>query len=219
MTEFIDIPMPGWPLEFGEAGRPGVVLVHDRYGRLPYLESLGKALAGAGFRTVVPDLFSGLATVDDEGAAQLETGMDPGFALATLEDAILLARSPLGVNSGAPVAAVGFGLGGYLALRSAQAGLLDAVVSYCAVLGADDPGVIPCPVLVHEAEVSQGARQGSIDDFVGRLRETGTSVTMNHYPGTTETFSNTSLDGRYERVSAALAFSRTGQFLRKHLVE
>src|SRR6185436_7655115 len=56
MPEFVDIPSPGWPLEFGEPGRPAVVIVHDAYGRLPYLESYAKALAHQGFFVLVPDL-------------------------------------------------------------------------------------------------------------------------------------------------------------------
>ena len=69
MVEFVDIPSPGWPLTFGEEGRPGVVLVHDQYGRLPYLEAYATALADrGGFFVAVPDLFDGLATVEAEGA-------------------------------------------------------------------------------------------------------------------------------------------------------
>lgn len=129
MAEYIEIPSPGWPLEFGDPAAPGVVLVHDRYGRLPYLESLARALDKAGYHVLVPDLFAGVATVDDAGAAELEAGLDPGFALATLEDAIATTERPGGAPTGKRVAAVGFALGGYLALRSAQRGVLDAVVS------------------------------------------------------------------------------------------
>ena len=90
MPEFIDIPSPSWPLTFGTPGNPSVVVVHDSFGRLPYLESYAQALANRDFYVVVPDLFNGLATIDSEGADELRSAIDIGFALATLEDAVEL---------------------------------------------------------------------------------------------------------------------------------
>lgn len=58
-----------------------------------------------------------------------------------------------------------------------------------------------------------------MDDFVGRLRESGTPVAAHAYEDTTETFSNTSLEGRYDRQAAALAFARTAQFLQRQLID
>ena len=46
-------------------------------------------------------------------------------------------------------------MGGWLALGTATAGVLDAVVSYYAALGPDERAHIPCPVLLHLAEVDQ----------------------------------------------------------------
>ncbi|MES1170311.1 MAG: dienelactone hydrolase family protein, partial [Leifsonia sp.] len=71
MAELIPIPSPGIPLVLGAAGAPVVVLVHDGYGRLPWLTPYAEALATrGGFRVVVPDLYDGVAT-DDEREADI----------------------------------------------------------------------------------------------------------------------------------------------------
>src|SRR6188768_3907272 len=76
MAELIEIPSPGIPLYFGEVGNPVVLLVHDWYGRLPGLDDYAKALAHVGFRVVVPDLYSGVATLDADTAESLMQQLD-----------------------------------------------------------------------------------------------------------------------------------------------
>ncbi|NQX34879.1 dienelactone hydrolase family protein [Herbiconiux sp. VKM Ac-2851] len=221
MPEFVDIPSPGWPLQFGESGRPAVVIVHDAYGRLPYLEAYARALAGQGFFVVVPDLFDGVATTEPDGAAELEARLDPGFALATLDDAVALARTPEGAAEGSParVGLIGLGLGGRYALRLAQRGVADAVVAYYALLGDDEGGVIPAPVLLHRAEDTAWAGGADVDGFVSRLKEHGTPVTQHSYAGTTAGFANATVLPLVDRNAAALAFARSTYFLQAQLLD
>lgn len=217
MAEFVDIPSPGWPLEFGKHGdgRPAVVIVHDDYGRLPYLEAYATALAKQGFEVIVPDLFDGVATVDAEGARVLGERTDPGFALAALEDAVALGRG----HGAARMGIIGLGYGGRLALRLAQSGVLDAVVVYAAVLGDDEAGIIPCPVLIHRAEDPGWARGVDVDDFVSRLKEHGTPVTQHPYTGTAEGFANATVLPLLDKNAAALAFARSTYFLQAQLLD
>ncbi|MBF4572291.1 dienelactone hydrolase family protein [Herbiconiux sp. VKM Ac-1786] len=226
MPAFIDIPSPGWPLQFGEAGNPAVVIVHDAYGRLPYLEAYARALAGQGFFVVVPDLFDGVATIEADGAAELEGRLDPGFALATLDDAVALARTPDGPGTEADspadrarVGLIGLGLGGRYALRLAQRGSADAVVAYHALLGDDEGGVIPAPVLLHRAENTAWAGGVDVDGFVSRLKEHGTPVTQHSYAGTSAGFANATVLPLVDRNAAALAFARSTYFLQAQLLD
>ncbi|MFB2557191.1 dienelactone hydrolase family protein [Herbiconiux liangxiaofengii] len=226
MPEFIEIPSPGWPLQFGEPGRPGIVIVHDAYGRLPYLEAYGRALAGQGFFVVLPDLFGGVATVDEAGAAELQAALDPGFAMAALDDAVALARTPDGPapDSAGPagdsvrVGLIGLGLGGRFALRVAQSGAADAVVAYYALLGDDEGGVIPCSVLLHRSDDGDWTGGVDPDDFVGRLKEHGTPVTQHRYAAR-EGFANATLLDLLDKNAAALAFARSTYFLQAQLLD
>jgi len=212
----ISIPSPGIPLEFGEVGDPLVVVLHDKYGRLPWLEPLAAALAArGGFRVLVPDFYDGLATTNGGDASTL-------MARLTDDDArdILDATIGMGLDEGSlRVGLVGFSMGGALALRAAQRGDADAVVAYYATLAGDDPGIVPCPVLLHLAESDDYRPGGEPDAFVPRLRDNGTPVTSHTYVGTEHSFANATLTEKVEGRAAALAFARTVVFLEARLTE
>jgi len=216
VTELIPIPSPGVPLLFGEPGAPVVVVVHDWYGRLPWLTPYAEALAGrGGFRVIVPDLYDGAATDDDRQADILLDQLSGTDARATIIREIEAARA-----EGSPRAGiVGFSMGGGLALQVAQAGEVDAAVAYYATLEASQPGIIPCPVMLHFAEQDDWPEGGTPEQFVGRLRENGTPVTQHGYAGTEHGFANGSLPALLDTRAAALAFARTTVFLETHLTD
>jgi len=216
VTELIPIPSPGVPLLFGEPGAPVVVVVHDWYGRLPWLTPYAEALAGrGGFRVIVPDLYDGAATDDDRQADILLDQLSGTDARATIIREIEAARA-----EGSPRAGiVGFSMGGGLALQVAQAGEVDAAVAYYATLEATQPGIIPCPVMLHFAEQDDWPEGGTPEQFVGRLRENGTPVTQHGYAGTEHGFANGSLPALLDTRAAALAFARTTVFLETHLTD
>ncbi len=214
MAELIPIPSPGVPLVFGDVGAPVVMVVHDWYGRLPWLTPYAEALASrGGFRVIVPDLYDGVATDDAHEADILSEGLSGSAALATIIGEIEAARA-----AGSPRAGiVGFSMGGGLALQIAQAGEVDAAVAYYATLQAAQQGVIPCPVLLHFAEQDDWPETGSPEQFVSRLRENGTPVTQHGYAGTEHGFANASIPALIDTRAAALAFARTTVFLETHL--
>jgi carboxymethylenebutenolidase len=215
MSTLIDIPSPGWPLTYGTEGSPAVVLVHDCFGRLPFLEAYANALAKLGFYVVVPDLFNGVAAIDDEGMRELAARADIGFSEATVDDAIGMARGA----TAARVGIIGLGLGGWYALRAAQRGEADAVITYYAGLTADESGIIPCPVLLHFSEIGDWGTALEADEFVSRLIEVGTPVTRHLYPSTSDHFANATLVESLDRTAAGLAFARSASFLQAQLVD
>jgi carboxymethylenebutenolidase len=215
VTELVDIPSPGWPLVFGTEGLPAVVLVHDDYGRLPYLEAYATALSKQGFFVVVPDLFNGVATVDLDGVDYLRSRLDEGFARATLSDAIALGRS----SGAARVGIIGLGVGGRLALRSAQDGAVDAVVAYYAGLSPDEGGIVPCPVALHYSEFDDWGSGLTADLFVSRLKEVGTPVTRHTYSGTSTYFANATISAGLDKNAAGLAFARSTYFMQGQLLD
>jgi carboxymethylenebutenolidase len=215
VTELVDIPSPGWPLVFGDEGLPTVVLVHDDYGRLPYLESYATALAKQGFFVVVPDLFNGHAAVDDDGMALLRGRLDEGFATATIADAIQLGRG----HGASRVGLIGMGVGGWLGLRTAQEGTVDAVVAYYAGLGDDEGGIVPCPVALHYSEFEAWGTGLDADLFVSRLKEVGTPVTRHNYIGTSTFFANATITSGLDKNAAALAFARSTYFMQAQLLD
>jgi carboxymethylenebutenolidase len=215
MAELVPIPSPGVAVYYGLPGSPLVVIVHDWYGRLPWLDPYATALASQGYRVVVPDFYGGFATVDAESAAQLRDELDAGLALAIIDDVVAEAR----LEGSTRVGLIGFSMGGWIALLHAQGGDADAVVAYYATLGTEEHGIIPCPVLLNLAENDEFSPGAEPDSFIARLEDHGTPVTEFVYLGTEHSFANASLAATLDNRAAALAFARSASFLDKHLVD
>ncbi|CAN5261205.1 hypothetical protein BH09ACT5_BH09ACT5_14500 [soil metagenome] len=213
MSELVPIPFPGETVYYGSPGDPVVVVLHDTYGRLPWLEPFAEAVASRGFRVAVPDIFGGVCTIDDATAVELTGNLDIGAALAEIDDAMVGAQ----LTGTERVGLVGFSLGGWLALLHAQAGAADAVVSYYASLGMRDHGVIPCPVLLQWAEADEWEEWEDPESFVARLKDHGTPVTQFTYVGTEHSFANATVTAHVDLQAAALAFARTAVFLESNL--
>jgi len=213
MSQLVPIPSPGQALYYGEPGGPVVVLLHDAYGRLPWLEAYAQALASRGFRVAVPDLYDGVCTIDTGTSEGLVAALDIGTALAEIDDAIVGGQ----LTGHERVGLVGFALGGWLALLHAQAGAADAVVSYYATLAERDHGVIPCPALLQWAEFDEWYAGEDPDSFVTRLKDHGTPVTQHRYISTRHGFANASVASLVDLQAAALAFARSAVFLESNL--
>ena len=206
------VPSPGETLRFGEAERPLVVVVHDWYGRLPAIGEYGAAIADRGFRVAVPDLYDGVGTTDTAVAEHLMSELELESALARIDDAVAEA-------AGARVGVVGFSVGGWLALAHAQTGAVDAVAAYYSTLGPQTAAVLPCPVLLHFAEVDEWDDDEDPASFVARLQDHGTPVTRHDYAGTLHSFANAAIPDLYEPRAAALALERTVAFLQRELLD
>src|SRR5690554_3658691 len=167
MAELIPIDSPGWSLEYGQPGHPLVVVVHDWFGRLPWVTRYAETLSGYGFRVVVPDLYNGVATLDPHVARQLRDELDLASCLSIIDDAILEAR----LQGSERVGVVGFSVGAWLALLHAQGGSADAVVGYYGSLDSAEHGVTPCPVLLHLAEVDEWPRDGDPETLIAHLKD------------------------------------------------
>jgi len=212
MSALVRNPSPG-NLEFGEPGDPLVVVIPDWFGRLPWLASYAEALARRGLRVVVLDLYDGVATTDEGQAERLASGLERSAALMMVEDAIERGRD----EGSDRVGLIGFALGGGLALLTAQAGDVDAVVAYTATLADTEDGVVPCPVLLHFAGTDEWAPGAEPETFIARLDDDETPVTRHDYPGTTHSFANASLADEVDPQAAGLAFARTAEFLLDYL--
>ncbi|WKK72194.1 dienelactone hydrolase family protein [Rathayibacter oskolensis] len=215
MSELVQIPSPGVALEYGRPGRPVVVVLHDVYGRLPWLEPFAEAVAKHGYHVLVPDLYDGWATLAPEDARDLAAMAAQDRALASVADAVRA-----GAAAGAERSAIiGFGFGGRLGLLAAATGLVDAVVAYYATLGHEEHTLVPCPTLLHYAQLDEWPEGDDPESFVGRLKEAGTPVTAHTYPDAARHFANGNLRDAVSPASAALAYARTLSFLNPQLID
>jgi carboxymethylenebutenolidase len=210
MTTRFRIESPGETLDFGEAGRPTVIVSHDWFGRLPGLTTFAETLVMEGFRVLVPDHYDGWATTDPGEAGALMAALDTDDALNRL-DSLIASVAP------ARVALLGFSLGGRLSIMSASRGGVDALVAYYGSATVSEHGIIPCPVLLQLAEIDDWATGRDPVELIARLRGDGTSVTHFTYAAAHHGFANEQNTAAYDRHAAALAFARTVAFLNLHL--
>jgi carboxymethylenebutenolidase len=186
---------------------PGVLVVHDFYGALPHVHDLCDALAVAGFTALGPDLYGGRVAADPAEAEHL---------LATLD--VRRAREMRAHPSVRPerIGAVGFAMGGWLALLAAVRGVFNAVVSYYGVLGPDERAFLGCPVLLQLAETDRYDPPDAVEGFVAELRAGGGQVEQREWPGTRHGFANADVRS-YVPAQAAAAWESTTAFLGREL--
>src|SRR5262245_31376504 len=126
-------PMPDWPVPSEvlirrgwmpghltmpvTAAGPGprVVVLHDWWGLDAQARSVVDRLAAEGHLAFAPDLYQGRLADDADEAARLARRLEPGDLTSELLDAVELVRALPG-SSPAPIAAIGLGFGGALAL-------------------------------------------------------------------------------------------------------
>jgi carboxymethylenebutenolidase len=194
---------------------PGVLVVHDYFGAMPHVRDLCDALAAAGFTALSPDLYGGRLATDPAEAERLLAGLDVARARAMLTAAARQMRAHPSVRP-ERIGAVGFAMGGWLSLRVATGGVLDAVVAYYAALGPDERAHIPCPVLLQLAEIDRWDPPDSPEAFVAELRAAGGTVDTRAWPGTRHGFANADTRS-YQPEQATAAWAATVEFLNTHL--
>jgi carboxymethylenebutenolidase len=193
---------------------PGVVVVPDAYGLLPHVRERCDWLAEAGFVALAIDLFDGRVAATSEEADRLVARLDVIRSRGLLATAAtqLLARPKVRPQR---VGAVGFGLGGRIALLTATTGALDAIVAFYAVLGAEERSLVPCPTLLHlpggPMEQEEGTR-----GFLHDLRSSGTDVTARTWSGVGPGFANADRPNYQDKATMA-AWVESAGFLAGHL--
>jgi len=129
---------------------PGVVVIQEWWGLNDQIRGVADALAAAGYRALVPDLFRGKFTLDTAEAEHLMTHLD--FLDAAKQD-IRGAAQHLKKTSG-KVGVIGFCMGGALTVLTAiHVPEVDAAVCWYGVPpeAAGDSGTIRIPVQGHFA--------------------------------------------------------------------
>ena len=193
---------------------PGVIIVHDGYGLLPHVRRRCDWLAEAGFVALGVDLYDGRVAHAPAEAERLAGGLDQVRArgMVAIAATQLLARPKVRPQR---VGAVGFGLGGRLALRAAATGALDALVGFYAVLAPADRSQVPCPTLLHLTG-GPGEQDASVRTFLHELRTSGTELTVRTWSGVPVGFANGDRPD-YREQPAVSAWVETAGFLSGHL--
>jgi len=202
-----------------EGKAPAVLVVHENRGLNPYIKDVARRLAKDGFLAFAPDALyplGGYPGNDDEGRS-MQSGMDR----AKIEEDFIAAAKFLDNNkmSDGHLGAVGFCFGGYIVnmLAAVITEILDAGVPFYGTPAAEELRVnVRGPLMLQFGELDKRVND-SWPAYEQVLKENGADYVAYVYEGVNHGFHNDST-GRYAPEAAELAWSRTIEFFREHLV-
>ena len=198
---------------------PGVLVIQEWWGLVDHIRDVCDRFARDGFVALAPDLYRGERAGDPDAAGRLMMSLEIPRAARDLEAAV---QALLGQDAtvGARVGAVGFCMGGQLALFAAtRAPRIGAVVDFYGI----HPNVTLDLSRLEAAVLGIFAER---DDFVppeaarkleADLRSAGKRARIAIYPGVGHAFFNDSRPDAYDAKAAARARAELLAFLRAEL--
>jgi carboxymethylenebutenolidase len=197
---------------------PGVLVIHENRGLNPYIEDVVRRVAAAGFIGFAPDALTPLGGYpgnDDEGR-ELQAERERDEMLEDFITGFRHLQSHVWCNGTA--GCVGFCFGGWVsnALAVSIPDLAAAVPFYGSQPALEDVPKIRAPLLIHHAEHDERVNAGW-PAYEGALKKAGVDYTEYTYEGTNHGFHNDTTP-RFDESAAQLAWQRTIEFFRKHLV-
>ncbi|MFC0573676.1 dienelactone hydrolase family protein [Paraburkholderia solisilvae] len=227
MDDFIEIAashgqgFTGYIALPGHDRAPGLVLLHDIFGIDDHTKQMARRYAEEGYVVVVPDLYWRLSPrasfsrhgADLERAHEFERRLDLEHAVDDINATFEALREHPAQDG--KVGALGFGLGGSLAVLAAARTDVDCAVGYggASLEGSlSDARYLRCPFVLHLA-----GRVASANDVLvrGKIRaafEYRPGVTVHEY----ECGESFTVPGpEFDRTAASLSYSRSLSLLKK----
>jgi carboxymethylenebutenolidase len=203
-------------------GAPAIVVIQEWWGINDQIRGVADRLASAGYVALVPDLYRGKSTVEQEEAHHLMSGLD--FGDAATQD-VRGAVQYLKLRSD-KVGCVGFCMGGALTLLSAvNIPELAAAVTFYGFppLEYIDASKIAIPVQGHWATQDEHFKIEQVDALEATLNTAGVTTEFHRYLAQ-HAFANEEAVGpgrmatsQYDPVWAQQAWDRTLTFFGRHL--
>jgi carboxymethylenebutenolidase len=196
-------------------GAPGIVVIQEWWGLNDQICGVADRFARAGFSALAPDLYQGRVTQVPDEANHLMDGLD--FPGATHQD-IRGAVQYLGV-SGAPVAVMGFCMGGALTIAAAvHVPELAAAVCFYGIPPREfaDPAQIAVPFQAHFANLDDWCTPAAASELESRMAGAEKRLEIHRYDAN-HAFFNERRGDVYSAACANLAWERTIDFLSREL--
>jgi carboxymethylenebutenolidase len=196
---------------------PGVLVLQEWWGLVGHIKTVCDRFAGEGFSALAPDLYHGRTASEPDEAGKLFMALNIGQAEKDLRGAsAFLAQH----SSTARIGAVGFCMGGQLALFAAT---LDPNVGACVNFYGIHPNVKPDyaklsgPVLGLFAEKDQFVNPSVARQVDAEIKSAGKQSAIHIYPGVDHAFFNDERADAYNKAAAEDAWKRTLAHFRAHV--
>jgi carboxymethylenebutenolidase len=196
---------------------PGVVVVHENKGLVPYVQDVARRLAAAGFVALAPDLLSpagGTRSFSDPAEATAALGkLAPADMVADLKAAVTYLIDSDAVTDAA-VGVVGFCFGGGMAWRliTQDQRLRGAVPFYGPNPPLEDVDAIQTPVFAIYGALDARIT-GGLPDIEAAMNEHGKTFEKIVLPDAQHAFHNDTNPDRYNADAAAEAWAAALQHL------
>lgn len=196
---------------------PGVVVIQEWWGLVQHIKNVCDRFAAEGFTALAPDMYHGKTASEPDEAGKLFMALNIAQAEKDLRGA---AKFLSGHSSTAKLGAVGFCMGGQLALFAAT---LNPSIGACVNFYGIHPNVKPDyaklagPVLGLFAEKDGFVTPQVARDVDAAIRKAGNQSEIHIYPGVDHAFFNDDRPDVYNKAAAEDAWRRTLAFFRQHL--
>ena len=193
---------------------PGVLLLHSLWGLTPSVKSLADGLADRGHTVLAPDInFGELPESEQDALDHLGSASPDRLASLVISSAALLDEK----STDGPIAMVGFGMGGSLALWASVrlADMVTAAVSFYGSQQIDFAGS-KASYLIHLAEEDEFISEDEAAFMEATMHLESLPVEVIRYPGTTHGFCEPD-GGTFDPAMFEEAWERTLGFLESKL--
>ena len=203
---------------------PGLILLQEIFGINDYMKSMADRFAEEGYVVLVPDLFWRMeprvvlryGDQDFAKALQFNEKIDLDLAVHDIESTMQALRAQ--PEHAGKIGAIGYCLGGKLAMLAAARTSIDCAVSYYGVaLDAflDDVRHIQCPMVFHFAGDDAFCPLDTRETIM-RALAAQPQIEQYVYPGCDHAFATPERE-HFDKPAALMAYSRTLAVLRKVL--
>lgn len=217
-------PASGYLARPASGAGPGLLVLHEAAGLDESLCDVCDRLARAGFAALAPDLYAGRRATSRKEALRLAGALEAAAVARQLEGALTCLLGEPCVE-GTRVGAVGFCLGGHLALLAGSLGArVGAVVDFYGLRPGGPDGALPvelaelrAPVLGIFAAADEFVPAERVDELRGALAAAGVRAHLHVEPGVGHGFMNPARPERFDAGAAAAGWDRMLAFLRAEL--
>ena len=196
---------------------PGVLVIQEWWGLVGHIKKVCDRFAAEGFSALAPDMYHGKTADEPDGAGKLFMALNIAQAEKDLRGA---ATFLAGHSSTAKIGAVGFCMGGQLALFAATVNPnVGAVVNFYGI----HPNVKPDysklagPVLGLFAEKDSFVTPQVAKETDAAIKKAGKQSEIHIYPNVDHAFFNDERPDAYNKQAADDAWRRTLTFFRQNL--
>lgn len=198
---------------------PGVIVIQEWWGLVGHITAVADRFAEEGFVALAPDLYHGVAAKEPDHAMKLMMGLAMDKAALDIAGAAKYLSDREDV-AGKGIGAVGFCMGGSLALWSATLSpeIIATVGFYpglpWARMSPEWKNYSGKNAIIHCSEHDGTSKASGIQEALAGIRSGGGSAVAFDYPGTNHAFFNSDRPEVYDATASALAWQRTIAFLR-----